>query len=186
MKAALKVMRDADKLTDKQVDELFNIVFPKDIDWDARYEAYLKENPGVAQAVRSGKISKENVIDSIKSLAGEKAPTEEEQLEALHQRLVKDDPTLGRTPKAALMPRLKAMLARGEGKNLRPEKSTRQRMMTFGLYLNGLIESGQVERFDKDLKKVHDVGVVEIQRQGQQKERGQAADQARGGRLEWR
>ena len=146
----------------------------------------MKANPAVAGAVKSGKITKDNVLAGIKAREGERSPTEEEQLEALHQRLVKDDPTLGRTSKAALMPRLKAMLARGEGKNLRPEKSTRQRMMTFGLYLNGLIESGQVERFDKDLKKVHDVGVVEIQRQGQQKERGQAADQARGGRLEWR
>ncbi len=145
------------------------MIFPKDIDWDAKYDAYLKEIPGVAKAVKSGKITKEKVIAGIKSRAGEKLPTEEEQLEALHQKLLKDDPTLGRTPKAALVPRLKAMLARGEGKNLRPEKSTRQRRMSFGLYLNGLIESGQVERFDKDLKKVHDVGVAEIERQSQQK-----------------
>jgi len=183
MRNALKVMRDADKLTDKQAEEIFNIVFPKEIDWDARYEAFLKENPGVAKAVKSGKISKEKVIAGIKSREGERPPTEEEQLEALYQKLRNDDPTLGRTPKAALMPRLKAMLARGEGKNLRPENSTRQRVMSFGLYLNGLIESGQVERFDKDLKKVHDLGVGEIGRQGRQAERGRAEDPARGGRL---
>ncbi len=168
LKAALKVMRDADKLTDTQVDELFRIVFPKEIDWEAKYESFLKKNPGVAKAVRSGKISKESVITGIKSREGERPPTEEEQLEALYQKLVKDEPTLGRTPKAELMPRLKSMLERGEGKSLRPEKTTRQRMMTFGLYFNGLIESGQVERFDKDLKRVHDVGSAEIQRQGRQ------------------
>lgn len=173
---AEKVMRDADKLTDEQFEELFNIVFPKNIDWDVSYEAFLKENPGIAKAVNSGKISKEKVIAGIKSRAGEKAPTEAEQIEALYQRLLKDEPALGRTAKAELMPRLKAMLERGEAKNLRPEKSTRQRVMTFGLYLNGLIESGQVERFDKDLKRVHDLGVAEIGRQGRQDGQGQDGD----------
>ena len=182
MRDALKVMKDADKLTDEQVEELFNIVFPKDIDWDVRYEAFLKENPGVSKAINSGKISKEKVIAGIMSREGERPPTEEEQLEALHQKLLREDPTLGRTPKAALMPRLKEMLARGEGKNLRPEKSMRQRRMTFGLYLSGLIESGQVERFDQDLSRVHDVGSPEIVRQSRPKERGQAADRARGER----
>ena len=182
MNDVLKVMKAADKLTDEQADELLKMVFPPRTDWEAKYQAYLKENPAVAKAVESSKITKEKVIAGIKSRAGEKAPTEEEQLEALHQRLLKDDPTLGRTPKAELMPRLKTMLERGEGKNLRPEKSTRQRLMSFGLYLNGLIESGQVDRFDKDLKRVHDLGVAEIERQGEQKERGQAADRARDGR----
>ena len=64
------------------------------------------------------------------------------------------------------MPRLKAMLERGEGRNLRPEKSTRQQQMSFGMYFNGLIESGQVERFDKDMQKAFDVGDAEIKRQG--------------------
>ena len=96
MRDALKVMRDADKLTDEQVEELFNIVFPKDID---------------------------------------------------------------------------------------PEKSTDQRGRTFGMKFYVLIESGQVERFDKDMQKVYDVGVAEIERQGGKKERGQAEDRARGGRL---
>jgi len=79
MKAALKVMRDADKLTDEQVDELYYNIFPKDIE---------------------------------------------------------------------------------------PGKSTRQRLMSFGMCFVRLIDSGQVERFDKDMKKVHDVGVAEIERQG--------------------
>ena len=166
IKAALKVMTEAGTLKDKQAAELYAIVFPKAA-WDAKYEAYLKEIPGVAKAVESGRITKEKVIAGIKARAGERPPTEEEQLEALYQRLLQDDRTLGRTPKAALMPRLKAMLARGEGKNLRPGKTTRQRRMTFGLYFNDLIESGQVERFDKDLKRVHDVGSAEIVRQGQ-------------------
>ena len=34
--------------------------------------------------------------------------------------------------------------------------------MTLGLYFNGLIEGGQVERFDTGLKRVHDVGSEEI------------------------
>jgi len=80
------------------------------------------------------------------------------------------------------MPRLKAMLERGEGKTLHPGKSTRQRRMTYGLYFNELIESGQIERFDKDLKRGHEVGSAEIVRQGQKKERGQAENRAGGGR----
>jgi len=182
IKVALKVMTEAKKLKRPQAKELYELVFPTGTDWDARYEAFLKENLGVAQAVESGKINKEKVLAGIKSREGERPPTEEEQLEALYQRLLKEDRTLGRTPKAALMPRLKAMLVRGDGKNLRPEKSTRQRRMSFGLYFNELIESGQVERFDKDLKRVHDIGSAEISRQSQQKERGRAADRARGGR----
>jgi len=35
------------------------------------------------------------------------------------------------------------------------------------------------ERFDKDLKQVHDVGVAEIERQGRHEQRGQAEDRAR-------
>jgi len=96
MRAALRVMRDADKLDDKQVEELYSIVFPKSID---------------------------------------------------------------------------------------PEKSTRQRTMTFGMYFHRLIESGQVERFDKDMQKVYDIGDAEIRRQGGEEEQGQATDQARRDRL---
>ncbi|MHC4520241.1 MAG: outer membrane protein assembly factor BamB family protein, partial [Planctomycetota bacterium] len=96
MRDALKVMREADKLTDEQVEELFNIVFPKDID---------------------------------------------------------------------------------------PEESTGQRGRTFGMKFYVLIESGKVERFDKDMQKVYDVGVAEIERQGGKKGRGQAEDRARAGRL---
>lgn len=173
--AAIKIMTDADKLTNKQAIELYEIVFPKDIEWDARYESYLKEMSAVAEAVESGKITKENVMAGIKSRAGEKARTEEEQLDALYQKLLKDEPALGRTPKAVLMPRLRAMLERGEARNLRTEKIADQRGMTFGLYCNELISSGQVERFDKDLKRLYDVGSVEIPRQNRQTERGQAA-----------
>ena len=45
LRDALKVMREADKLTDEQVEELFNIVF-------VGYEAFLKENPDMAKANR--------------------------------------------------------------------------------------------------------------------------------------
>ena len=41
--------------------------------------------------------------------------------------------------------------------------------MTYGLYFNELIESGQIERFDKDLKRAHDIGSAEILRQGKKK-----------------
>ena len=70
------------------------------------------------------------------------------------------------------MPQLNAMLERGEGKNLRPEDTTRQRMMSFGLYLNELIESGQVKRFDKGLKRLHDRGVAEKKYHGRYQHRG--------------
>lgn len=115
-------------------------------------------------------------MEGLKSRQAEKGATEEEQLEALYQKLLREDRTLGRTPKAELMPQLKAMLDRGEGRNLRPEKSTQQRSLSLGLFCNDLIVSDRVERFDKDLKRVHDVAVAEIMRQGRQKERGQAAD----------
>ena len=180
MKAASKIMTDAGKLKAKQATELYAIVFPEDIDWDAKYEAYLKENSGVARAVDSGKITKEKVMAGIKARSGEKAPTEEEQLEALYHKLLKDEPNLGRTPKVDLMPRLKRMLERGEGKNLRPEKTTRQRGMTFGLYFNNLIESGQVERSDKDMQLVFDIGASEISRQ----EEGEREDRVRERRID--
>ena len=135
IKAALKVVTDAEKIKQEQAVDLYAIVFPKAV-WDASYEAYLKEVPGVAKAVESGRITREKVIAGIKARAGERPPTEEEQLAARYQELLQEDRTLGRIPKAALMPRLKAMLARGEGKNLRPGKTTRQRRMTFGLYFN--------------------------------------------------
>ena len=184
-KAALKIMTDAAKLKEEQAKELYEIVFPRGDDWEAKYEAYLKENPGISKAVKGGKITKEKVIAGIKSRAGEQAPSEEEQLEALYQKLLREDRTLGRTPKAELMPRLKEMLKRGEGKNLRPEKGIRERGMTHGLYHNGLIESGQVERFDKDLKRLHDVGYAEMVRQEKQKdtkgERLRGRDSGRGG-----
>ena len=89
-KAALKKMTDAGKLKDKQAEELNEIVFPKGDDWEAKYEAYLKENPGIAKAVKSGKIAKEKVIAGMKLRAGGKAPTEEEQLEALYQKLLRE------------------------------------------------------------------------------------------------
>ena len=44
--------------------------------------------------------------------------------------------------------------------------------MTYGLYFNELIESGQIERFDKDLKRVHDIGSAEILRQGKKRDKG--------------
>jgi len=108
-----------------------------------------------------------------------KLPGGELKFLAVSHYLLGENRNLGRTPKAVLMPRLKAMLARGEGKNLRPEKSMRQRRMTLGLYFNELIESGQVERFDKDMKRVYDVGSTEIARQGQQDVPVQAAQQGR-------
>ena len=43
--------------------------------------------------------------------------------------------------------------------------------MTYGLYFNELIESGQIESFDKDLKRVHDVGSAEILRQGKKRDK---------------
>ena len=183
IKIALEVMTETKRLEQQQAKDLYKMVFPGGVDWEARYAAYLRENPAVASAVKSGKITKEKVMAGIKAREGERPPTREEQIEALYQKLIKEDRTLGRTPKARLMARLKEMFERGEGKNLRPEKTTRQRRMTFGLYFNDLIESGQVERFDKDLKRVHDVGSTEILRQGgrrdERAERERGADRGR-------
>ena len=71
VKAAIQVMTEAEKLNLQQAKELYDIVFPKELDWDARYEAFLKEVPGVAKAVESGRITKEKVIAGIKSREGQ-------------------------------------------------------------------------------------------------------------------
>ena len=57
LKAAIKIMKESKKLKPEQAKELYEIVFSKGTDWNARYEAYLKENPGVASAVNSGRHS---------------------------------------------------------------------------------------------------------------------------------
>ena len=79
------------------------------------------------------------------------------------------------------MPRLKAMLDRGEGRNLqRGNKSTRERMHSIGMTFSNLIESGQVERFDEDLKLVFDLGIAEILRQGRQVQGNPGVNRVRG------
>ncbi len=54
LKAALKIMTDAKKLKPEQAKQLHEIVFPPVVDWDEKYEQYLKDNPAVASAVKSG------------------------------------------------------------------------------------------------------------------------------------
>ena len=78
------------------------------------------------------------------------------------------------------------MLARGEAENLRPEESQRSRQMRFGQTFSNLIESGQVERFDEDLKLVFDFGLTEIVRQAgpqQRDERRRNEERARAERI---
>ncbi|MDF1845254.1 MAG: hypothetical protein P1U77_27915 [Rubripirellula sp.] len=180
LRAALKVMTDTKKLKPEQAKQLYEIVFLPVVDWEAKYEAYLKENPGIANAVANGKTTKEKVMVGIKAREGEKPLTEEQKIDALYQKLQREDRTLGRTTKEQLMPQLKKMLARGEAEGLRSEKTTRQRGMTFGRFFNNLIESGQVERFDKDMQLVFDIGASEISRQ----EEGEREDRVRERRID--
>ena len=165
LRAALKVMTDTKKLKPEQAKQLYEIVFLPVVDWEAKYEAYLKENPGIANAVANGKTTKEKVMVGIKAREREKPLTEEQKIEALYQKLQREDRTLGRTTKEQLMPQLKKMLARGEAEGLRPEQSQQPRTWTWGLAFNNLIETGQIERNGKDQKLVCDFGCIEILRQ---------------------
>jgi hypothetical protein len=80
-------------------------------DWNKKYAAYLKKNPAIAKKVKSGDITKAQVIAGMKARFAEKQPSEEEQLEALYQQMLKDRPGMKDIPRERLMPRLKAMLA---------------------------------------------------------------------------
>lgn len=64
----------------------------------------------------------------------ESPPSDEEQVEALYQELLNEEPIPGRTPKAELMSRLKEVLEHGEGRILSIEKNSQHRMITLGLY----------------------------------------------------
>ena len=82
------------------------------VDWDKKYDEFLKNNPTVKAAVENGKITKEKVIAGIKTRWEESQPSEEEQLETIYQQILRDHPELkGRVTKEQLMPRLKVMLA---------------------------------------------------------------------------
>ena len=69
---------------------------PEPFDWEAEYQKFLKENPGVKKAVEAGKIAKQKVIAEIKDRAAEKARQaeleENRSLEAEFQQLLKDRP----------------------------------------------------------------------------------------------
>ena len=117
LKLALDKMVTAEKLTAAQASEMVAIAFPRAQSEEARFEAYLKENPRMAKAIEVGRLTREQALAGFRARSGA-GPTNHE------------------------------------------------REVAFGRYCNDLIESGQVERFDADLKKVHDIGVEEIRRQG--------------------
>jgi hypothetical protein len=171
LKAALKAMTSAKKLTEKQSDEMFRIVFPEQANEQARFEAYLNENPEVAKALSSGKVTREQALAGFRARASEKGPSREELLDAAHAKLLEEDPSLGRTPREQLLPRLERIIAEGKVSGAAPKPSADQRSMSFGLFCNDLITSGQVERFDDHLKRAHDVAVSEIIRQGRPRKR---------------
>ena len=179
LRAALKIMTDAKKLKPEQAKQLYEIVFPPVVDWEAKYVAYLKENPGIANAVANGKTTKEKVMVGIKAREGEKPLTDEQKIEALYQKLQREDRTLGRTTKEQLMPQLKKMLARGEAEGLRPEQSQLPRTWKWGLTFLNLIETGQIERSGKDQKLVSDFGCIEILRQSGPQPEGQGGGDER-------
>ena len=98
------------------------------VDWEAEYQKFLKDNPGVKKAVEAGKIAKTKVIAEIKERAAEQvrqAEREEERrrntrrlqteraLEAEFQQLLKNRPELkerlesGEISKDRIMQRLR-------------------------------------------------------------------------------
>ena len=97
----------------------------KRVDWEAEYQKFLKENPGVKRAVENGRIAKEKVLAEIKDRAAEKAreaASEEEQiLEREFQQLIKERPGLaeqikaGEIKKEAVMQRLRIGRQRRRG-----------------------------------------------------------------------
>ncbi len=123
-------------------------------DWNKKYAAYLKKNPAIAKKVKSGDITKAQVIAGMKARSAEKEPTEEEQLEALYQQMLKDRPGVADIPKERLMPRLKAMLAaqrkekrggderrgRGEGDELADRKKK------FRVKIGEFVRAGKISR----------------------------------------
>ena len=97
----------------------------KRVDWEAEYQKFLKENPGVKRAIENGRIAKEKVLAEIKDRAAEKAreaASEEEQiLEREFQQLIKERPELakdikaGEIKKEAVMQRLRIGRQRRRG-----------------------------------------------------------------------
>lgn len=84
-------------------------------DWNKKYEEYLAKNPAIAKKVKSGEITKAQVLAGMKARVAEKAKSEEEQLEEIYQQMLKDHPGLKDAPKDRVMPRVKAMLAERRG-----------------------------------------------------------------------
>ncbi len=125
-------------------------------DWNKKYEAYLKKNPAIAKKVKSGDITKAQVLAGMKARSAEKEPTEEEQLEALYQQMLKDRPGIADIPKERLMPRLKAMLEaqnkkkrggderRGRGEGEGNELADRQKK--FRVKIGEMVRAGKITR----------------------------------------
>lgn len=165
LKLALGEMVTTEKLTPAQAGEMYAITFPEEGSEETRFEAYLRENPRVAQAISVGRLTREQALAGFRARAGEKEASREALLKAAHRKLLAAEPELGRTPREKLMPRLEQMIADGLV-DAGTEPPNHERVMAFGLYCNDLIESGQIERFDPDLQKVYDIANAEMLRQG--------------------
>ncbi len=83
---------------------------------EAEYQDFLQNNPAVAKAVKSGKISKENVLAGIKAQRTENKPSKDEKLKALYDKMLRKDPDLKEHSVTfeQLRPRLEHMLREDE------------------------------------------------------------------------
>ena len=83
---------------------------------EAEYQDFLQNNPAVAKAVKSGKISKENVLASIKARRTENKPSKDENLKALYDKMLREAPDLKEHSVTfeQLRPRLEHMLREDE------------------------------------------------------------------------
>lgn len=90
----------------------------KVVDWDAKYQQFLKDNPGVKSKVDSGAITKQQVLAGLK--ARQKETDKGEDLEAKYQIWLERNAKLrkavadGQLSKKDLMEKLAAMIQKGE------------------------------------------------------------------------
>ncbi|MEE3370084.1 MAG: hypothetical protein VX346_12135 [Planctomycetota bacterium] len=135
-------------------------------DWEAEYQNFLKENPGVKRAIENGRIAKEKVLAEIKDRAAEKAreagEQDEQSLEREFQQLIKERPDLARQIKAgelekeAVMQRLRIGRQRRRGQardNQERPAARRGRVATpaqvaFRSKLGELVRAGKLTRAD--------------------------------------
>ncbi len=154
-------------------------------DWEAEYQKFLKENPGVKRAIENGRIAKEKVLAEIKDRAAEKAREAGEQdqqsLEREFQQLIKERPELARQIKAgelkkeAVMQRLRIGRQRRRGQardNQERPAARRGRVVTpaqvaLRSKLGELVRAGKLTRADAG--ELYQIAFPENTRQNQRR-----------------